>query len=263
MRQYSFLREPTWVLITLLVPLLVIGALVAARWQYHRHVNRAADNVRIQQGVDGPAVPVTKAIEVGAPVSREARYRHVSVTGNYVVDATVLARRRTFDSRPGFWVMTPLVTSDGTGYLINRGWVPVGETANDTPQVTPPPAGVVQVSGWLQPAQQKAAFSPGLPQGQVNSVNAQEILSRQAPTASIGLDGYIQLQSSRPEQPGPAPGTAQVAPTALPLQSLGAGPHLAYSGQWVLIAVGIVAGYVLIVRREARDRRKADSESAP
>lgn len=254
MHRYRFLREPTWVLVTLLVPLLVVGALIAARWQYHRHVNRAADNVRIEQGVTGPAVPVNQVLGNGAPVERETRYRHVSVAGRYMAEGTVLARRRTFDSRPGFWVMTPLVSATGTAYLVNRGWVPVGETANDTPEVAPPPAGEVQVSGWLQPAQRKAAFSPGLPAGQVNSVNAQEILGRESPGAVVGVDGYIQLQSSQPEQPAAEPGSAQIAPTALPLQSLGAGPHLAYSGQWVLIALGVIVGYILLMRREARDR---------
>lgn len=258
---YRFLREPKWVAITLAVPVLVFGALMAARWQYNRHVNRAAENVRIEQGLIAAPVPVGEAIAVGDPVQPDQRYRKVAVSGTYAPDGTVLARRHSLESKAGFWVLTPIVTADGVAYLVNRGWVPVGGSATDTPDVAAPPPGSVTVTGWVQPASTKAALTPGLPAGQANSTNAREILTQSSPDARVGMDGYVQLQSSDPAQ-GPA-GAGQAEPKPVPLDNLGAGPHLAYSGQWVLIAIGVIVGYTLIVRREARDRATSVAAGPP
>jgi cytochrome oxidase assembly protein ShyY1 len=48
---------------------------------------------------------------------------------------------RTYEGAPGYWVLTPLVTSDGTGVVVNRGWVPmaIGDPTASSKPTHPPP----------------------------------------------------------------------------------------------------------------------------
>lgn len=67
-----------------------------------------------------------------------ARYQHVSLRGRYDPARQVLLDNmpsaRT--GRAGFRVLTPLRRSDGRGWvLVDRGWVPLGQTRADLPDV--------------------------------------------------------------------------------------------------------------------------------
>jgi surfeit locus 1 family protein len=79
-----------------------------------------------------------------------ARYQHVRLRGSY--DATrqiLLDNMPSVTGRPGYRVLTPFERADGRGWLlVDRGWVPLGATREDLPDVT---VGVRerQVSGIL------------------------------------------------------------------------------------------------------------------
>ena len=67
-----------------------------------------------------------------------ARYQHVRLQGSY--DATrqiLLDNMPSVTGRPGFRVLTPFERADGRGWvLVDRGWVPLGATREDLPDVT-------------------------------------------------------------------------------------------------------------------------------
>ena len=67
-----------------------------------------------------------------------ARYQHVRLRGAY--DATrqiLLDNMPSVTGRPGFRVLTPFERADGRGWvLVDRGWVPLGATREDLPDVT-------------------------------------------------------------------------------------------------------------------------------
>ena len=67
-----------------------------------------------------------------------ARYQHVRLRGSY--DATrqiLLDNMPSVTGRPGFRVLTPFERADGRGWvLVDRGWVPLGATREDLPDVT-------------------------------------------------------------------------------------------------------------------------------
>jgi len=79
-----------------------------------------------------------------------ARYQHVRLRGSY--DATrqvLLDNMPSVAGRPGYRVLTPLERADGRGWvLVDRGWVPLGATREDLPDVS---VGVAEreVSGIL------------------------------------------------------------------------------------------------------------------
>jgi len=67
-----------------------------------------------------------------------ARYQHVRLRGAY--DATrqiLLDNMPSVTGRPGYRVLTPFERADGRGWvLVDRGWVPLGATREDLPDVT-------------------------------------------------------------------------------------------------------------------------------
>jgi surfeit locus 1 family protein len=79
-----------------------------------------------------------------------ARYQHVRLRGSY--DATrhiLLDNMPSVTGRPGYRVLTPFERADGRGWLlVDRGWVPLGATRDDLPDVSVG-AGGREVSGIL------------------------------------------------------------------------------------------------------------------
>jgi len=67
-----------------------------------------------------------------------ARYQHIRLSGAY--DATrqiLLDNMPSVTGRPGYRVLTPFERADGRGWvLVDRGWVPLGATREDLPDVT-------------------------------------------------------------------------------------------------------------------------------
>jgi surfeit locus 1 family protein len=79
-----------------------------------------------------------------------ARYQHVRLRGAY--DTTrqlLLDNMPSASGRPGFRVLTPFLRADGLGWvLVDRGWVPLGATREELPDVSVG-TGERQVSGVL------------------------------------------------------------------------------------------------------------------
>ncbi len=58
------------------------------------------------------------------------------------------------------------------------------------------------------------------------------------------------------EEPAPA-----TAPARLPVAEITDGPHLSYAVQWILFVGVAVVGYVVLIRREAEDRRGSNNSN--
>ena len=253
---YRFLLERRWLGFHLLTIGLCLGCIAAGLWQLDRRDQRRALNTVIETNVDQEpvAVPVLLSPDdtpAEAPAAVEHMWRRVTATGSYDTAGQLLVRNRTRAGLGvGYEVLTPLVTPDGTGLIVNRGWVAAAGTARAVPDVPAPPTGEVTVTGRVRPSQvtpERAAP----PTGQLLAVD----LGRVATTLPYPLyGGYVELVAQRPE---PAE-----APLPLPDPEVKSGPHLAYSVQWFLfVGVGLV-GWVIFVRREANDRRLAAVDRA-
>ena len=51
-------------------------------------------------------------------------WRPAEVSGDYDRGEEVILYGRTQDGRPGDHVLTPLVLTDGTAVVVDRGWIP-------------------------------------------------------------------------------------------------------------------------------------------
>lgn len=252
---YRFLLSRQWVILTLVALVLMPAMVKLGFWQYHRHEERVAHNDRISASLAADPVPVDQLTAEDGEVTDRERYRAVTATGRYDSDEEVVVRRRTAeDGRSiGYFVLTPLVRDDGTALLVNRGWVPAGADQAAFPEVPEAPRGTVTVSGRLMPDETPETSGikdrPGLPDRQVMLMNSDQ---RAEAMGRPVLSGYLQLTGTDPQPAGTQ--TPQQVPEP---DHKGIGAHLAYAVQWWLFVLGVPVGWVVLVRRELRDRAAA------
>lgn len=238
------MRRPSWIAFTVLVLILAVTFVQLGRWQLHRHDERAALNGRVAASVDRPAVPVDDLLTAGAPPPPGTEWRQVEAVGTYDVDGELLVRNQQFEGGAGYGVITPLVTTDGTILLIDRGWVPSGETATDQPVVPPPPAGEVAVTARVRLGATGDPGAQGLPPSQVRRVVVADI------AAAASAPVYGAYATLLPGEPGT--GTADEPPRVVVPPETSSGPHLAYGVQWFLFVLIAVAGWIVLLRGEIR-----------
>ncbi|MEN3533778.1 SURF1 family protein [Microbispora sp. ZYX-F-249] len=246
---YRFLLTRRWVGLHLLVLALIPAFFFLGKWQWGRFEERSATSALITANLGAAPVPIDRLGRPGATVPERDRYRIVTATGRYDPAHELVVRRRTLNTRVGFYVITPLVTPQGA-VLVNRGWVPAGATADAPPRVPAPPTGEVTVTGRLRPAETRENTGirnrSGLPAGQILLIDT-PALAKGLPYGVFG--GFVELTA---QTPMPAE-----APELLPPPDVGGGGglNLAYAVQWWLFIGIAVGGWVLLVRREARDLR--------
>ncbi|MFB9251130.1 SURF1 family protein [Sphaerisporangium melleum] len=253
---YRFLLRPRWLAFHLLVLLLIPAFVFLGRWQYGRFEDRSRTSERASANLAAAAVPLTELDRPGGTVPDAVKFRTVTATGRFDAAHEMTVRRRPQSGRPGFYVLTPLVTADGTAVIVNRGWVKMGPTADAAPEVPPPTSGEVTVTGRLRPAETEDSTGitdrTGLPPRQVLLIDTAK-LGTAVPYRLFG--GYVELTEQRP--------AAATAPEPVPEPDIGGGGglNLAYAVQWwVFIAIAI-GGWFTLIRREAHDLR-AEREAA-
>ncbi|WP_461030249.1 SURF1 family cytochrome oxidase biogenesis protein [Streptomyces sparsus] len=253
---YRFLLTRQWVILTLLALVLMPTMVELGFWQLHRHEARVAHNELVAESLAAEPVPADELTGPGEEVSEQDKYRPVTATGSYDRSNEVVVRRRTAaDGRQiGYFVLTPLVRDDGSALLVNRGWVPAGADQTSYPEVPEAPTGEVTVTGRLLPDETTARSGikdlGGLPDGQVMLINsAQQAERLDRPV----LAGFVELTGTRPE-----PAEDQLAEQVPEPDHSGIGAHMAYAVQWWLFVAAVPVGWVVLVRRELRDRAAAE-----
>ncbi|MCX4694066.1 SURF1 family protein [Streptomyces sp. NBC_01408] len=253
---YRFVLTRQWVCLTLVALALIPAMIKLGFWQFHRHEHRVAQNELIDTNLRAQPAPVTEVTSPGHLVPRADYWRAVTATGTYDSAHEVVVRMRTSgDDKVGFHVVTPLVLADGRALLVNRGWVPGGDDPRTYPPVPAAPSGEVTVTGRLKADETSGGSGikdrKGLPDRQVMLINS----GQQA--ESLGravLGGYLELTAPAPPEGGPEP---------IPEpdhDSIGA--HMAYAVQWWLFASAVPVGWIVLVRREKRDRAEAAAAAA-
>ncbi|MFJ2301894.1 SURF1 family protein [Streptomyces sp. NPDC087787] len=253
---YRFLLTRQWVILTILAIALIPTMIRLGFWQLHRHEHKVALNKVIAESLAARPVPAESLTSPGATVKHADLYHRVTAKGHFDTADEEVVRRRTNDNGDiGYHVLTPFVLDDGRVLLVNRGWVPTDASQTEFPKIPAPPRGEITVTGRLMPDETTAASGikdvKGLPDRQVmliSSTQQAERLGKQV------LGGYVQLTS-----PAPQGGS----PRLLPAPEHGdIGPHLAYAIQWWLFTAGVPVGWVVLLRREARERAQAAAKEA-
>ena len=241
-----------WLLATLLV---FAGAVVLVRlgiWQLDRLTEQRAFNAHYLATYAMPALVIKSA---PSDDILQMEYRPVVVTGSYDPDHQVVLRNQYYNNQPGYFLLTPLVLSDGTGILIERGWIP--SVGNETPQKWHQydQPGTITIKGLLRIGEAQPEMG-GVPDPTLapeethldawNIVNVARI-AQQVPYKMPAV--FV--------QPNPDPVPAHPPYPYQPEIVIDEGSHLSYALQWFTFAIILFFGYPLFyLRRFARTEEK-------
>ena len=243
---YRFLLSRRWIGLALVVVVAAALFVELGRWQFHRLAERRTGNVSIERNLAAAPAPVDEVVRVGGEVPSELEWRRVTATGKFDVAHQLLVRYQIRDGRHGVDVITPLVTGGGVAVLVDRGWLATSSDASAVPEVPAPPAGRVDVTGWLRADQQGDEIALVPDNGQVRLVSSQAIAAT-LPYPVYG--GFVDLTAMHP-----APATALKPPEPPQIDS---GPHFFYGLQWFFFALLAVGGCCYFAWAEAAERRRA------
>ena len=128
-------------------------ALLTARlgvWQLDRAAQKTTLQAAIESQGELPPLPAPQLAD--DPVTALAQHhRSIVIEGRWLPEYTVFLENRQMNGRPGFFVVTPLLLSDGSAVLVQRGWLP-RDLMDRTRVASPPTAGgQVRVEGRIAP----------------------------------------------------------------------------------------------------------------
>jgi cytochrome oxidase assembly protein ShyY1 len=239
---YRFLFTPRWIAFHLLVIAAVVAMINLGFWQLRRLDERQAFNEAVSSRIDLPPEPITDVVTM-PNLRLGVEWRAVEASGTYLPDEQFVVVNRSEGGVAGDLVVTPMQLDDGRILLVQRGFVPLGETA------APAPTGEVDIVGRLREPQVRRRGQVSDPEeGELTEVQRIDFerLSPQLPGYPVPM--WVELVSSEPAETGPFP-----HPVAVP--ELTEGPHLSYAVQWFIFSIAVVVGWVLAVRKSLNDRR--------
>ena len=233
-----------WILATLLG---VAGSAVCIRlgiWQLDRLAQRRAFNTQYLEASMSSPIILDSASQVDLTTME---YRTITVTGTYDPANQVVLRNQFHDNQPGYFLLTPLILSDGAGILVERGWIPAEGNASPSDWRQYDQLGEVTISGIIRLGQTQPEVGgvpdPELAAGQTrldfwNLVNVERI-SRQIPYKLLPV--FV--------QPEPDPSLTQPPYPYQPVIEISEGPHMGYALQWFSFAILLFLGYPFFLRK--------------
>ncbi|SCE94881.1 Cytochrome oxidase assembly protein ShyY1 [Micromonospora purpureochromogenes] len=259
---YRFLLTPRWLGILALTLVAAAVMVLLGNWQLDRYEQRTAVNERIDAGSRGTPAPLRDALaaptggagSVGPAPAERVEWSRVTATGRYDPANVVLIRGRTVESKVGFEVLAPLVLTDGTAVLVDRGWVPPAPGgAMAMPQVPALPTGEVTVVGRVHPTE---AGGAGVDRRdgrlETRRVTVDKI-ARELPYPVHGA--YLLLDEQTPAN--------DAAFRAVAIGHANNWQNFGYVIQWWLFAAMSLFGYGWVARREARRAAGLDAPKGP
>ena len=223
----------------LLVLAAVVTCVLLGRWQldvWHDHRNDDASSVTHED-----PVPLDEVLGPDAAFPSSGVGRPVTVAGRWDPEHTAYVADRERDGRTGVWVVTPVLTSSGSGIPVVRGWAPNAGAAG------PSPRGRVELRGLLQPSEDTGAPDSNTHDDVIPEMSITDLLPR-APYDLYG--GYVIAEHST--------GLAPVSPGHLPGADATSGlRNLLYAFQWWVFGAFAVFMWWRWVQEEVLGRRRS------
>lgn len=260
MQWYRFVLSPKWLGFHALTWLVLIPAFIGlGQWQRDLWQDRDRSQGVVLSALAAKPVALDSAAPHGSAVAQNQQWTMVSATGRYDTAHQFMVRNRSQNSEPGWYVVTPLVLSDGTAVLVNQGWISEAMTgaATTAPAAPPVPSGTVTVTGSLQPDETTATTrihddTASLPVDEIALITPTDVTSR---VPYPLRDGSIRLTSSVPAN------TDAAAAAPVPNPTYDNTMYIAYMIQWWVFAIVMPVTWFLLIRREASDREMAALEA--
>ncbi len=248
---YRFLASTRWIGWLLLVCLFATTFAFLGKWQMDRREGALTEISHVQRNYDAAPVRFADARQLFGQLPEESKWTPVSLRGSYLADDQVVVRNRISGSRPGYEVLVPFRTLEGTVVIVDRGFLPIGNNNAGRPDSIPaPPAGTVEVDVRLKAGEPK--LDRGAPEGQLPSIDLQTYEQQLGYPVATGSYGLMY-------QEDPA---AAEAPAQLQRPEESEGPHLSYMFQWFAFGALVFVGFGYAAKQQARINREDREEVA-
>lgn len=210
-------------------------------WQIARRDQALAEISKVEANYDAVPVALEQALPTRESFSESQKWLPVEVTGTYLRAEELIVRNRPLNVHPGFEVLTPLLLADGSVFIVDRGWLPTGETADAPASVPAAPSGQVTVVARLKAGE--PSLSGRTARGnQIATINLTEVAGRLDTPTYTGAYGLMMSED-------PAPADRPVGITR-PVKD--EGPHLSYAFQWFVFGLMAFVALGWAVRQEFR-----------
>ncbi len=245
-------KKPLWVRwLALVLFVAVLGTVFVnmGDWQLRRLTQRKASNHIILTNEAKPVAPFDSIFT--APIGKAMEWRRVSVTGTYDPTHQYVVRYRDNGGASGYEVVTPLHATSGKTVLIDRGFVAVDKGTAIASSAPPPPTGQVSVVGRVRRSEAGHLNAITPVDGSMRLINAYAVATT-LPYPVV--DGYIDVLTQTPAR------AAMFETKELP--EISDGPHFWYAVQWFMFTGIGLAGIVVFIRGDLRERKTAKAEQA-
>ncbi len=127
-----------WLGYLALVIVFAIACVLLANWQLARRAEATARIQLVETNWAAEPVPIEEVLPDLDAFDPPTEWLPVELHGRYLPEQQLLARGRPLGGNPGFEVLVPLQLDDGSVFIVDRGWVPVGNN-QDSPDAVPAP----------------------------------------------------------------------------------------------------------------------------
>lgn len=245
-RGLGLLLTRRWIGYLALALVFAVACVSLGFWQFARLEESRTQIARIAANYDSTPVALESVLPTLDAFDLGDSWKQIYVSGQYLDDQQILVRSRPLNGDVGFEVLVPLLSGDGRIFIVDRGWIPSGNTTSIASRVPEPPQGDVLVIARLKPSEPALAGREAV-DGTVPTIHlpmVRDLVSENITNANVIVGAYGLVVSESPavtEMPTPA-----VKP------ELDEGPHLSYALQWMIFAVMGFVGLGLAVRNERR-----------
>jgi cytochrome oxidase assembly protein ShyY1 len=227
-----------------------IVCVLLSNWQLARRAEKTHEIALVTDNYDARPVDVHALLPDLDTFDPADEWRPVVLEGAYLTDEALLVRNRPRGGQPGFEQLVPFLTTDGSVFMVDRGWLPTGNE-QDLPDVVPAaPDGTVTVTARLRPGEPTVA-GRGAGEGQIATIHLPELAERIEGPLYTGAYGLLVEETPAATDPRPAAATRPEADE---------GVHLSYAFQWLIFGI---LGFVFLgyaVRQEYRALNAEDPD---
>ncbi len=249
------------VILAILGLLLIVLFAGLGTWQVVRLQWKLALIERVESRVR--AAPVSPPPQSRwAQVTKESdEYRHVRVSGHFLYEYTTPVQAVS-ELGAGFWLLTPLCTTDGSVVLVNRGFIPAsGKTAANYParRANGDPCAAVEgpphtLTGLLRIAEPGGGFLRDNDPARnrwfsrdVAAIAAARGLSGSAANGAPVIAPFF-VDAARGQDPAEAPDRPVGGLTVISFQN----NHLVYAVTWYALALMVAGAWWYVARFGAK-----------
>ncbi len=214
-----------------LLPLLVGLGL----WQ----LDRAEQKRALQAEYDARSLDEPVLIGASVQSAEDLRFYKVVAQGSYDTDYEILLDNRVHRGQPGYYVVTPLkLQGSEVRVLVNRGWVPLGESRSRLPDIVTP-RGQQEITGVATvPLERRFSLGGEAPPERWQVVWPYLDLARYADAVPFPIQPVVVLLDPASSAGGFVRDWARL--------DAGIATHQGYAFQWFTLALALVTIYLFV-----------------